>query len=158
MTLGSALPAPKPESRLKTARRTAPATAEAAAPPWCTVCDTDSYIFVETVVEAEPNRSHVVEVSYTCSECDTFYAHAVRLEQLVPEIQREFLSTSAAGLWFSCTHCGEPMTLGRPAEQIIAAPRNTDDPENPSLLEVYLQTQVLHCRCGFQMEVPRPVG
>ncbi|MCD4853686.1 hypothetical protein LN996_22965 [Arthrobacter sp. AK01] len=151
MTLGS-LPVPKP------ARETEPATAETGVRPWCTACGTDSYIFVETVVEAEANQSEVVEVSYTCSECDTFYAHTVRLESLVPEIQREFLSTSAAGLWFSCTHCGDPMTLGRPAERVIEAPRTTDDPESPSLLEVYLQTQVLHCRCGFQMEVPRHVG
>ncbi|MFF1829071.1 hypothetical protein [Paenarthrobacter sp. NPDC058040] len=152
MTLGSPIPAPK---RLPGAT---PTTADTGARPWCTVCDTDSYIFVETVVEAEPNQSEIVEVSYTCSECDTFYAHAVRLAELVPEIQTEFLSTSAAGLWFSCTHCGEPMTLGRAAERFIEAPRTTDDPETPSLLEVYLQTQVLHCRCGFQMEVPRHVG
>ncbi|NHW46531.1 hypothetical protein HAV21_06440 [Paenarthrobacter sp. MSM-2-10-13] len=152
MTLGSPIPAPQPASRR------APATVDTGARPWCTVCNTDSYVFVETVVEATPNQSEIVEVSYTCSECDTFYAHAVRLDALVPAIQSEFLSTSAAGLWFSCTHCGDPMTLGRPAERVIEAPRTTDDPESPSLLEVYLQTQVLHCRCGFQMEVPRHVG
>ncbi|GAA3272214.1 hypothetical protein [Paenarthrobacter aurescens] len=152
MTLGSPIPAPQP------ADGRAPATADTGARPWCSVCNTDSYIFVETVVEAAPNQSEIVEVSYTCSECDTFYAHAVRLDALVPAIQSEFLSTSAAGLWFSCTHCGDPMTLGRPTERIIEAPRTTDDPESPSLLEVYLQTQVLHCRCGFQMEVPRHVG
>ncbi len=149
MTLGSPIPAPKPAS---------PRTAATAARPWCTVCNTDSHIFVETVVESTPNQSEIVEVSYTCSECDTFYAHSVRLDALVPAIQSEFLSTSAAGLWFSCTHCGDPMTLGRPAERVIEAPRTTDDPDGLSLLEVYLQTQVLHCRCGFQMEVPRHVG
>ena len=152
MTLGSPIPAPKPASRR------AAATVDTGARPWCTVCDTDSHIFVETVVEAIPNQSEIVEVSYTCSECDTFYAHSVRLDALVPAIQSEFLATSAAGLWFSCTHCGDPMTLGRPAERIIEAPRTTDNPDGPSLLEVYLQTQVLHCRCGFQMEVPRHVG
>ncbi|MGR0160638.1 hypothetical protein [Paenarthrobacter nitroguajacolicus] len=152
MTLGSPIPAPKPASGR------APATVDTGVRPWCTVCNTDSYIFVETVVEATPNQSEIVEVSYTCSECDTFYAHAVRLDALVPAIQSEFLSTSAAGLWFSCTHCGDPMTLGRPTERVIEAPRTTDHPDSPSLLEVYLQTQVLHCRCGFQMEVPRHVG
>ena len=152
MTLGSPIPAPKPMVGAD------PATFDTPTRPWCTVCDTDSYIFVETVVEAEPNQSEIVEVSYTCSECDTFYAHPVPLVELVPEIQAEFLSTSASGLWFSCTHCGEPMTLGRPSESIIEPPRSTDDPDGPSLFEVYLQTQVLHCRCGFQMEVPRHVG
>jgi len=149
MTLGS-LPVPKPSQE--------PTPAQAEARPWCTVCGTDSYVFVETVVEAEPHQSEVVDVSYTCSECDTFYAHPVRLATLVPEIQQEFLSTAAAGLWFSCTHCGDPMTRGRPTERVIEAPRSTEDPESPNLLEVYLQTQVLHCRCGFQMEVPRHVG
>lgn len=152
MTLGSPIPAPEPATR--PGAQPAPNDTR----PWCTVCGTDSYIFVETVVEAAPNQSELVEVSYTCSECDTFYAHAVRLAELIPEIQAEFLATSAAGLWFSCTHCGEPMTLGRPAERVIEAPRTTGDPDGPSLLEVYLQTQVLHCRCGFQMEVPRHVG
>ena len=149
MTLGS-LPVPKPSQ--------GPEPAQAGVRPWCTVCGTDSYIFVETVVEAEPHQTEMVDVSYTCSECDTFYAHPVRLATLVPEIQQEFLSTAAAGLWFSCTHCGDPMTLGRPTERVIEAPRSTADPESPNLLEVYLQTQVLHCRCGFQMEVPRHVG
>jgi hypothetical protein len=151
MTLGS-LPVPKPSQ----GSMTVPPVTEAR--PWCTACATDSYIFVETVVESEPHQSEVVDVSYTCSECDTFYAHPVRLATLVPAIQQEFLSTAAAGLWFSCTHCGDPMTLGRPAEHVIEAPRSTDDPEGPNLLEVYLQTQVLHCRCGFQMEVPRHIG
>ncbi|MEQ4566737.1 hypothetical protein [Paenarthrobacter sp. CAP02] len=152
MTLGSPIPAPKPLTV------PVPSVADTDARPWCTVCETDSYVFVETVVESAPNQSQLVDVSYTCSECDTFYAHTVRLDALVPEIQREFLSTSAAGLWFSCTHCGEPMTLGRPTERVIEAPRTTDGPGTPNLLEVYLQTQVLHCRCGFQMEVPRHVG
>lgn len=152
MTLTSPIPAPEP------VLGPIPAPADTGNRPWCTVCATDSYIFVETVVEAGQDRSETVEVSYTCSECDTFYAHAVRLDALLPEIQHEFLSTSAAGLWFSCTHCGEPMTLGRPTERVIEAPRTTDDPGAPNLLEVYLQTQVLHCRCGFQMEVPRHVG
>lgn len=66
MTLGSPLPAPK---RFTGAT---PAIGDTGSRPWCTVCDTDSYIFVETVVEAAPNQSEIVEVSYTCSECDTF--------------------------------------------------------------------------------------
>lgn len=132
MTLGSPIPAPKPASGR------APATVDTGARPWCTVCNTDSYIFVETVVEATPNQSEIVEVSYTCSECDTFYAHAVRLDALVPAIQSEFLSTSAAGLWFSCTHCGDPMTLGRPTERVI---------ERPGPLTIRTVPASLRCTC-----------
>jgi hypothetical protein len=50
-------------------------------------------------------------------------------------------------------HCGEPMTLGFPQTR-TPAPQCTEA-GGPDWLEVYLQTWVLHCRCGFQMEIPR---
>lgn len=74
MTLGSPLPAPEP---LRDTLTTAP---ETGARLWCTVCDTDAYVFVEIVAETPTGPPHTVEVSYTCSECDTFYAHAVTME------------------------------------------------------------------------------
>lgn len=50
-------------------------------------------------------------------------------------------------------HCGEPMSLGAPREKTITASMPIID-ESITLFEVYLQTRVMHCRCGFQMEVP----
>jgi hypothetical protein len=35
----------------------------------------------------------------------------------------------------------------------LSAPAFTDGPPEDAL-DVYLTTQVLHCPCGFQMEVP----
>lgn len=43
-------------------------------------------------------------------------------------------------------HCGQPMTSAGGEVRVIRA-------TSPSLA-VYLSTQVLHCPCGFQVEVP----
>lgn len=50
-------------------------------------------------------------------------------------------------------HCGEPMKLGGSSTRSIYASISTDSSEDP-LLDVYLQTRVLRCPCGFQMELP----
>ncbi len=39
----------------------------------------------------------------------------------------------------------------------IYARMHTDRP-SAGVLEVYLRTKVLHCGCGFQMEIPQEEG
>jgi hypothetical protein len=50
-------------------------------------------------------------------------------------------------------HCGEPMRKTGSELRRLRAPAFTDGPLEDAL-DVYLTTQVLHCQCGFQMEVP----
>ncbi|MBT8162951.1 hypothetical protein KKI43_21190 [Arthrobacter sp. GN70] len=94
----------------------------------------------------------MADVSYTCTECDGFYAHPVRQDSLDPETLTKMLPGPGDEQIGCYTHCGEPMTLGTTGTHHLASER-TNDTEH-RLLEVYLQTQVLHCRCGFQMELP----
>lgn len=50
-------------------------------------------------------------------------------------------------------HCGQPMQKTGSELCRLIAPAFTDKPFEDAL-DVYLTTQVLHCQCGFQMEVP----
>ncbi|MFD1211064.1 hypothetical protein ACFQ36_03275 [Arthrobacter sp. GCM10027362] len=49
-------------------------------------------------------------------------------------------------------HCREPMRRHDPAERSIYDPVETD--ETDPLPAVRLETWILRCRCGFQLEVP----
>jgi len=55
-------------------------------------------------------------------------------------------------------HCGEPMHATGSGLRSIYTPVTTgpvpaeQTPEE--LLDLYLRTRVLHCGCGFQMEIP----
>jgi hypothetical protein len=55
-------------------------------------------------------------------------------------------------------HCGEPMWAAGSGLRDVYAPVTTErlSPEQASkgVLEAYLCTRVLHCLCGFQMEMP----
>lgn len=50
-------------------------------------------------------------------------------------------------------HCGQPMQKTGSELRRLSAPAFTDRPFEDAL-DVYMTTQVLHCPCGFQMEVP----
>jgi len=49
-------------------------------------------------------------------------------------------------------HCREPMRRYDPTERSIYDPVGTDEVE--PLPPVRLETMILRCRCGFQLEVP----
>ncbi|WP_347110088.1 hypothetical protein AAHB33_05270 [Paenarthrobacter sp. S56] len=50
-------------------------------------------------------------------------------------------------------HCGEPMTFAKSSSRSIYTPITTEDQDDP-LMDVYLETRVLQCACGFRMELP----
>ncbi|MGX1159500.1 hypothetical protein RKD54_000409 [Pseudarthrobacter sp. SLBN-100] len=50
-------------------------------------------------------------------------------------------------------HCGQPMRKTGSELRRLSMPAFTDRPLEDAL-DVYLTTQVLHCPCGFQMELP----
>jgi hypothetical protein len=50
-------------------------------------------------------------------------------------------------------HCGEPMSATDPDLRNPFQSVSTDEAP-PDVLGVYLQTRVLRCRCGFQLEIP----
>ncbi|MET4097763.1 hypothetical protein, partial [Arthrobacter sp. UYCu712] len=94
-----------------------------------------------------------IEVSYTCLECDGFYAHDVHTGGIDPSILRQFPAEAPDNEHGTYLHCGEPLRTGTTAERSLT----TTVPAGQSRrnrLEASLRTRVLHCRCGFRMEIP----
>ena len=40
---------------------------------WCPECGTDEYLIVESIEALHPPQESLVDVSYTCVECDFFW-------------------------------------------------------------------------------------
>lgn len=123
----------------------------------CGSCRRDVHQIIDTIEPPDPADTDVVEGSYTCIECDSFYASAAT----VPPVAR-ILNGSATVPGFlqlggEYIHCGDPMKTQSTDLRSIYAPMHTDRP-SAALLEVYLRTKVLHCGCGFQMEIPQEEG
>lgn len=115
--------------------------------PWCTHCGTDEYLIIESVEPAVgSDAAEFLEISYTCSECDRFYGHAVRH---APVWARRMNADSSDTEYL---HCGEPMQPKDSTSVSIFEPVYTGD--TFTVPEVQLDTTVLRCRCGFQMSVP----
>ena len=115
--------------------------------PWCGRCGTDEYLIIES---AEPavgkDAAQFPEISYTCAECDRFYGHPVHHS---PLRARSMPAESAETEYL---HCGEPM---QPKDSRIISLLQPLSTENPAeVAEARLETNLLRCACGFQLEVP----
>ena len=79
---------PAASARLDTASHATLAEAEYVASPYCERCGTDEFIYLETFVPATHRRdgsvSKLGEVTYFCSGCDDFSAHAVPASWVPP--------------------------------------------------------------------------
>ncbi|HEY8700075.1 MAG TPA: hypothetical protein VIM08_03770 [Arthrobacter sp.] len=120
----------------------------------CSSCRGGVYLIIETIEPLDSSEQDVVEGSYTCIECDTFYARAAAVYQVSGILNRSETVPGVLQFRGDFIHCGEPMTTRGTDQRRIYAPVHTDRP-SVALLEVYLQTKVLHCCCGFQMEIPQ---
>ncbi|WP_312180239.1 hypothetical protein [Arthrobacter sp.] len=126
-----------------------PAAAEAPAElaPWCSYCGTDEYLIIESV---EPSTTaeaaEFLEISYTCTECDRFYGHPVRHS---PLWARRAVSAPSETEYL---HCGEPMQPKDSRTLSIFEPLSTEQDEE--MPDVRLETSILRCACGFQIELP----
>ncbi|AIY00909.1 hypothetical protein ART_1310 [Arthrobacter sp. PAMC 25486] len=49
---------------------------------WCEVCDTDEYILIEHAHKRRHHKASTWDVEYSCTECETFYAHDIFSETL----------------------------------------------------------------------------
>lgn len=120
---------------------------------WCTTCDTDMHLAIETVQALAPPKGSLVDVAYTCVECSFFYAHPATLSQLALVLRRPNPGTGllqCAGLYF---HCGRPMRTIRSAVGTIFSSVPVGDSFD-GFPEVSIPTRLLRCGCGFQIEIP----
>lgn len=120
---------------------------------WCTKCDTDEHLVIESVQALEPPRTGLVDAAYTCRECAYFYAHPATVADVAGVLNRPGPEPVVLQFGGAYLHCGELMMAASSEHHSIYAPLTTEDQrERP--LEVYLRTKVLRCPCGFQMEIP----
>lgn len=109
---------------------------------------------IESVESHQPPTPHVVDVSYTCTECHSFYAHIATVQQVGEVLNRPGISHGVLRFGGEYIHCGEPMRTSGSGLRSIRDAMTTDGGKRDRALEVYLTTRVLHCSCGFQMEIP----
>jgi hypothetical protein len=121
--------------------------------PWCAACDTDIHLSVESPVVTD-RPTGILAVALHCSNCR---------QSRVFDTTEEHVATfpSRSGQHGNLVHqsggyflCGEVMTPPGPrAESTVVT--FTRQPGPTDTLAAYLATEVLRCRCGFQMALPR---
>lgn len=125
-----------------------------AADPWCSVCGTDEYLIVEDLepaLDIDLSGHPLWNISYSCSECDSFYGHLTRRPGLAGH-DDPYRGTAFEPEY---VHCGEPMQPVEVGQRPIYDPITNDGPDGgPVLPHVQLDTVLLRCSCGFRMEVP----
>jgi hypothetical protein len=120
---------------------------------WWAQCETDEYLVIESIDSLRPPRTGLVDVAYTCVECDFFYAHTAAVARVAEALNRAGQRSGVLQFGGHYLHCGEPMTRAGSQQRSVHATLSTElTGEGP--LEVYLRTRVLRCSCGFQMEIP----
>lgn len=122
-------------------------------PLLCTRCGIDGHISIKSIEALQPASESLVEVSYSCSACGRFYIHPADVAQVAVVLNNSESSQDVLIFGGHYIHCGRPMQKVGSGVRRLHAALNTDRPENPGL-DVYLATRVLHCPCGFQMELP----
>ena len=120
---------------------------------WCTQCRTDEHLIIESIDTPRPPRTGLLDVAYTCVECDFFYAHTAAVARVAEALNRAGQRSGVLQFGGHYLHCGEPMTLVGSGQRSVHATLSTEL-TGEGALEVYLRTRVLCCGCGFQMEIP----
>jgi len=125
--------------------------------PWCTDCDSDYHLLVDTITHLD-RRQETLAVAFNCTRCG-----GSRGLETTPQFVAAIMARSGDDVQLGRTalgrpdgeyvHCGEAMAPADPAMRNAYLPLTTD-PGPADHLGVYLQTRVLRCRCGFQMELP----
>ncbi|MHC6218912.1 hypothetical protein [Arthrobacter sp. MMS24-S77] len=120
---------------------------------WCGICGTNEHVILDSIEPLKPPMAELVDIAYTCVECDTFYAHAATFQDVAMILNQRGTVTGVLQFGGEYIHCGEPMKISGTGFHSVYAPMSTEDPAI-DLLDVYLATKVLKCRCGFRMELP----
>jgi hypothetical protein len=120
---------------------------------WCANCGTDEHLILDSIEPQKPPAANLVDIAYTCVDCGTFYAHTATFQDVAAILNRRGTVSGVLQFGGEYIHCGEPMRTSGRGFRSVYAPMSTEDPE-VDLLDVYLATKVLQCRCGFRMEIP----
>ena len=128
---------------------------EAHRPPgdrlWCSECRTNEHLIVESIEALHPPQDGLVDVSYTCVECDYFYGHPASIHDVAAVLNRHGQMMGVLQFGGEYFHCGTPMTSVSSGTSSIPGKELS---LRQTIHDVHLPIRLLRCGCGFQMEVP----
>jgi len=119
----------------------------------CTKCGSDRHLALHSIAALTPPASGSVEVGYFCRTCRNHYLHQAGVVAVAAVLNRVRCREDVLAFGGQYIHCGQPMQKTGSELRRLYAPATTDQ-DLVDALDVYLTTQVLHCPCGFQMELP----
>lgn len=120
--------------------------------PWCGECDTDEHLEVDSVTVLDRQQG-TLAVAFNCTNCGGSRVLDTTPDFVAAVLARAAISDDVVHLAGEYIHCGEPMSATDPELMNPFQSVSTDEAP-PDVFGVYLQTRVLRCRCGFQMEIP----
>jgi len=101
-----------------------------------------------------PQRE-TLAAAINCTNCGSSHVVATTAAFLAAIPTRSVNSDGAVHRDDAYRHCQEPMSAVDPERRNTHRPVSTHA-GTADFLGDYLRTSVLRCRCGFQMEIPRP--
>ncbi|GAC1384689.1 MAG: hypothetical protein NVSMB43_25080 [Pseudarthrobacter sp.] len=121
--------------------------------PWCAACDTDLHLVVDSIAVMDRQRG-ALAVAVNCAKCGDSRVLSTTAGFVAAILARSSPNDDVVHVGAKYIHCGEPMSTSDQDHRSARMPVSTQ-PRAEDFLGVYLQTRVLRCRCGFQMELPQ---
>jgi hypothetical protein len=119
----------------------------------CAKCGTDRALALHSITALHPPSDDWVEVGYACTACNAHYLHQADVVAVAAVLNRAPCLEDVLVFGGHYIHCGQPMqTLSSQIRRLSAAAYTDGQPEDA--VDVNLDTRVLRCACGFQIELP----
>jgi hypothetical protein len=119
----------------------------------CANCGTDRTLRLHSISALNPPSDVLVEVGYVCRACNLQYYQQADVVAVAALLQQTPYRGDVLAFAGDYIHCGQPMQpLGSHNGWLSAAAYTDRDQEDP--VNVSMETQILRCACGFQIEVP----
>lgn len=122
-------------------------------PLMCNHCGTDQHLVIRSVADLPERPADVVLVSYICNRCSLFSEHPASVADLSIVLGRTDQTGDVLIFGSQYLHCGRPMTKAGSELRRFSAPPPRKEADDDTL-DVYLSARVLHCECGFRLQVP----
>lgn len=108
---------------------------------------------MHSITALNPPSNVFVEVGYACTACNLHYFHRADVVAVAAVLNRVPCSEDVLVFGGHYIHCGQPMpTLGSEIRGFSAVAYTDRDPKDA--VDISLETRVLRCTCGFQIELP----
>ena len=123
-------------------------------PLWCTRCNTDQHLVVDSIQSHYPPSPNTVDVAYECHACNYSYDQTATVQRVAVVLNRPGVSQGILQFGGQYLHCGEPMRTSSCELRRIQAPLVLKPGGQLRMYEVIINTRILGCPCGFHMEIP----